>query len=993
MKLKSCMLAMLWPFLSMCQSITIKGNVINEEGNPVSAATITLKGTTISKVANAKGEFTLSNTKLSDSIIVSAIGYQTATEPNNTRGLITVILKRKVTELDETIIMAYGTTTRRFNTGNISKVSAAEIAAQPVSNPLATLYGRIPGLEITQNSGMPGAGFKIQVRGQNSLTQGTDPLFVIDGVPFLNGNSQLNQMANAANAGLSPLNTINPANIESIEILKDADATAIYGSRGANGVILITTKKATAGKLAVTASFKSGFSRVTRTMEMLTTSQYLQMRREAFANDGITPTTANAPDLLLWDTSRYTNFKQLFTGGRATFNETQVSLAAATGGTRFQLALSHNRETSVFNPSQNGNRYTASLAVGHTTPGNKFNVNSTVGYTLYNSNLLRNDLTAYINLPPHFLLYDSLGNINWLMGNTYISSLGLTNPAALLLRKYNGSFHTFNSSLQVSYKLTPSLTARFSNGFQQMHGAEQHLFPGASLNPISVQMANAEFGNSKIQTLLSEPQLEYNRSFHWLRLSVLAGASLQQTENRAGRVIAENYTNDYQLNTPIAAGNIRVRDEFSLYRYAALFARINLRFNETWVLNLSARRDGSSRFGPDRRFAAFGAAGAAWLFSNHAWLKNNLSWLNFGKLRASIGVTGNDQVGDYQYLNTWVNTTVSYQGIAALQPSRLFNPVYAWEKNTKAELGLELGFLNNRIFFNMAAYRNTCGNQLVNYSLPIQTGFTTVLQNFNATIENKGIEITVTSKNIVSHSFNWHTGFNITANRNKLLSFPDLEKTPYRNLFRIGQPLSSVALYRFTGINPSTGIYTFFDADADGQFTITDRVSLRNTATRFFGGLTNTFTFKNIELQLLFEFRKQPGKNYLSTQGTFIPGYFYNNQPAVVLNRWQKPGDMANVQRYVAVTASPGFVAAQSLLANSDAVYTDASFIRLRNISLTWSLPQSAIKKWKLTEMAFFIQAQNLFTLTRYTGADPETQNLYIMPPMRTMVAGIRIQL
>lgn len=986
-------LALLYPILTSCQAITIKGSVINEEGAPVAGATITIKQSGKSTVADSKGNFILTGTGLGDTLIVTAIGYQTATEPNNERGLITITLRRKITQLDETVIMGYGTTTKRFNTGSISKVSAAEITAQPVTNPLAALYGRIPGLEIIQNSGMPGAGFKLLVRGQASLTQGTEPLYVVDGIPFLNGNTQLNQTTNAANGGLSPLTAINPADIESIEILKDADATAIYGSRGANGVVLITTRKATSGKLTATASYKTGFSHATRTMNMLSTPQYLQMRREAFANDGITPTTANAPDLLLWDTTRYTDFKKLFTGGRAGFSEAQLSLAAGTASTRFLLSMGYQQESAVTSASLNGKRYSSTLSLSHFTPDKKFSLSSSMGFNLYNSNLLRTDLAAYINLPPHFRLYDSTGAVNFKEGNTYYSSLGLTNPLALMQRTYKGNFITFISSVTLMYKVTPHLSARWSNGFQQMHSDEQYLFPKSSLDPSSSLNPSAEFSQAKLSTLLSEPQLEYSNRFGSFKINLLAGASFQQTENRAGKVLADNYTGDLLLSTPAAAASWRVRDDYSLYRYGALFGRLNIQLKETWILNLSARRDGSSRFGPSSRFATFGALGGAWIFSNQKWVRKNLPFISFGKLRASAGITGNDQVGDYQYLNTWSISSLTYQSTTALQPTRLYNPDYSWEKNTKTEAALELGFFSDRIVLMATAYRNISGNQLVSYSLPAQAGFTTVLQNFNATIENKGLELSITSKNFVQQNFSWSTSFNLTINRNRLLSFPDIDKTPYRSTFRVGYPLSTVAMYQYLGIDPASGIYRFRDADSSGTMNITDRISLRNTAPRFIGGISNTITYKNLELLFLFEFRKQPGKNYLATQGSFIPGYYYYNQPSIVLNRWQQPGDQSLVQRFTASTASPAFTPAQSWLANSDAVYSDASFIRLRNISLTCRLPQKYKTRLHLADAAFFLQAQNLLTISSYAGADPENQNLYTMPPMRTVVLGLRIQL
>lgn len=987
------LLALLCPLLSMCQSITIRGTVINEEGAPVQGATILLKGTNRSTIADASGRFAIPGTSAKDSITVSAIGYQTITEPNNERGLITITLKRRYTLLDETVVMAYGITSKRFNTGSISKVTASEITTQPVSNPLAALHGRVPGLEITQNSGVPGAAFKILIRGQNSLTQGNEPLFVIDGVPFLNGNTQLNQSSNSAIGGLSPLNSINPADIESIEILKDADATAIYGSRAANGVVLITTKKGKPGKTIVNVSYRAGFSKASSSMNLLSTNQYLLMRREAFANDGIIPTLANAPDLLAWDTTRYTDFKKLFTGGTAQTSDINLSLSGGTATTQFLVSLGHQKETTVFSSSLSGQRTSVHFTVAHTSPNRKFSITAITGYSINKSNLLRSDLTAYINMAPHFPLYDSTGNLNWKAGSVSLNSLGLTNPMAQFRQQYNAEFATLLANTILSYRITQGLIFRISAAMQSMNGNETTLLPRSAIDPSSSQLASANFNTSSVSSIQTEPQIEYSNRWAQFKFTALAGASFQEIINRSATTSATNYTSDILLSTPSAAGAVRIIDAYSQYRYAAAFGRINIRYKETYILNLTGRRDGSSRFGPARRFANFAAIGTAWIFSNEKWVKKNLPFISFGKLRASFGVTGNDQIGDYKFLDTWTSTSATYQGMPALQPSRLFNPYYGWETNSKWEAGLELGFLNDRLLLFASAYQNRSGNQLVNFALPVQTGFSSVQQNFNALIQNKGLELSLTAKNITAKEWEWTTVINFTLSRNKLLAFPDIEKTAYRTVYIVGQPLSVIKTYRYLGIDPSTGIYRFLDVDSNAVMDINDRISTVSTNPSFYGGMLNTIRWRKIELSFFVEYRKQKGKNYLATQSSYIPGYFFFNQPQLVLNRWQHPGDNALVQRYVSATTSPAYRPAQSYLPGSDAIYSDASFIRMKNLSLTYSIPVSAMKKIKAQELSVFIQAQNLFTITNYIGADPENQNLYVLPPLKTWVLGLRLQL
>lgn len=352
------------PALQTNEAITVSGKVVNEAGEALAGATVTAKKSGIATSTNDKGEFSLSGVQENDLLIFSSIGFVKKEIPVG-KGLYYVVkLVIAVEVLDETIVIAYGSTTQRYNTGSVSKIKGEEIAKQPVSNPLAALAGRVPGLVVTQTSGVPGSAFNIEIRGRSSLDAAlsrNDPLFIIDGVPFEPGNLASNQIVSAVNkpfstniGGISPFNTINPLDIESIEVLKDADATAIYGSRGANGVILITTKKGKSGKSRLSVNVNTGWSKVARTMRMLNTTEYLQMRREAFANDGYTPQVtvpfANgyAPDLLILDTTIYTDFKKLLIGNTAQATNAEVNFSGGSGYTFFSIGGAYHKETNVF---------------------------------------------------------------------------------------------------------------------------------------------------------------------------------------------------------------------------------------------------------------------------------------------------------------------------------------------------------------------------------------------------------------------------------------------------------------------------------------------------------------------------------------------------------------------------------------------------------------------------------------------------------------------
>ncbi|WP_372653200.1 TonB-dependent receptor domain-containing protein, partial [Draconibacterium sp.] len=424
-------------------------------------------------------------------------------------------------------------------------------------------------------------------------------------------------------------------------------------------------------------------------------------------------------------------------------------------------------------------------------------------------------------------------------------------------------------------------------------------------------------------------------------------------------------------------------DDKTEYRYAALFGRINYKYKERYILNLTGRRDGSSRFGPNQRFASFGAIGAAWLFSKEYFLASS-SWLSFGKLRASYGITGSDLIGDYQFLDTYTVSNTLYGGNTSLYPSRLNNPYFSWEKTTKLEAAIELGFLKDRIQFSAAWYRNRSGNQLVGIPLPGTTGFSTIQANLPAKVENKGLEFELNTTPIQTEDFNWNSSFNISFPDNKLISFPGLEGSTYANQYVIGYPTSIIKVYNYEGIDPETGLYQFTDYNDDGNITSPDdNQVIEDIAVKYFGGWSNQISYRQWEFSFLFQFVNQRQKNYISMMPR--PGSMYN-QPVEVLNVWSEENPDGKYMPY-----SSGTIAQinrlHGYLSNSNAAVSDASFIRLKNIQLAYKLQ---LNKY-LQSARFYVQGQNLLTISDYFGLDPEFSLSGYLPPLKTWSFGIQL--
>jgi TonB-linked SusC/RagA family outer membrane protein len=575
------------------------------------------------------------------------------------------------------------------------------------------------------------------------------------------------------------------------------------------------------------------------------------------------------------------------------------------------------------------------------------------------------------------------GKLNW--------QQGFANPFASLQQKYSGLINNLIGNAVLTYNLLPGLNIKANLGYTQTGINEANTIPLSSFNPADGATSGyAYFGTNNIHSWIAEPQLEYATNISKGKLKTLIGTSFNEQKRNTQVIAADNFSQDGLLNNPAAAASLRfLNSDNTVYRYNAVFLRINYDWMNKYLVNLTGRRDGSSRFGPGKKFANFGAVGLGWIFSKENYFKH-LSFLSYGKLRGSFGITGNDQIGDYKYLSTWAPTIYPYQA-GGLYPTNLLNPDYSWETNKKLEINIELGFIKDRILITGGYYNNKSTNQLVGYSLPLTTGFSSVQANLPAVVQNQGWEFEINTRNIEVKNFSWSTSFNISFPSNKLLSYPHLAASTYANTYMEGKSLFIQKLFQYAGVDPQTGIYQFQDVK-NKTLTATpdypaDLLPLKSVSQDFYGGLQNSIIYKNWQFDLFFQFVKQTGFNYW--YGSYNSPGMMGNQPIVVLDRWQKPGDNTTIQQYTQSYGSSAYSAYN--IGGSDYSVSDASFIRLKNISISYTLPDKVKRVLHLNNASLFIKGQNLFTITNYLGLDPENQSTGHLPALRVFIAGFKI--
>lgn len=993
------------------KNTTINGRVTDAgTGMPLSGATIKVKGSQNSTQSDEKGIFRLGNVPDDAVLLISYVGYadKELTVPAGSAA-ITIALSSKHSDLDAVQVIAYGTTTIRKSTGNVGTVSAKDLEKQPVNNPLLGMEGRLAGVFITQSTGLPGTGVTIRIQGANSLNSGNDPLYVVDGVPFVSqllttltsvlgssGGAKVNGATN--NGSGNPLTYLNPADIESISVLKDADATAIYGSRAANGAVLITTKKGKAGKTVASVNVQNGWGKVAKKIRLLNTPQYLMLRKEAKRNDNLSILSTDYDINGFWDTTRYTDWQKELIGGTSWYTDGQLAISGGSEATQFRIGAGYHRETTVFPGDFGYKKGSLSFNINHATLNQKFRLQFSGNYVTDDNRLNANDYTSTsMSLAPDApALRDSAGNINWKTNAAGASTW--SNPLATMLGSYRVKGNNLNSNLILSYRILKNLEVKSSFGYNRLEGSEISLLPLSIYAP-ETRVNNTRtstFSNSTVSSWIIEPQVQYRENIWKGKLEVLIGTTINKRNSNRAAYLGRGFTSDEVMGDIKSAATVTVQSTvFSEYATTSAFGRISYNLADEYILNFTARRDGSSRFGSENRYQNFGSVAAGWLFSNSKYVKNNVRWLSFGKLRGSLGTTGNDQIGDYQYLNLFSSTGAGnpYQGTQGLLPAGISNAYIQWEKTKKLQGGLDLGFDEDKLLFTVNYFDNRSNNQLLPYPLPGATGTSSVLTNLPALVTNKGWEFTLTKKWFDKADFSWATSVNYTSYKNRLQKYPGLDKSTLNGTYFIGSSTSTKIGYNFLGVDPGTGVYLFKDrfGNATASPVAADRTYYYNTDPRFYGGLTNSISYKGFDLDLTFQFVKQNGTNNRFGNYAGGVGVFNVNQPTTVLDRWQNPGDKASVQRYS--TGYGIYVGAVNAQTASNAGISDASYIRLKNASLSYRLPLSLLRKSGISNVRVYCQGQNLLTFTKFKGLDPETRSSTSLPPLRIITIGLNAEL
>ena len=970
----------------LSQSRSISGEVTDEIGIPLMGVNVVVKNKSRGTFTNEKGIFELT-VEENDTLIFSYVGYKFQEVAVSGKVRINISLKEEFGSLDEVLVVGYGTTTRRKNTGAVSSISSKVIENQTVDNPINAMIGRMAGVDIIPSSGLPGSNSTVQIRGNNTLgingLSGSLPLYIVDGVPFTNFNGSIPASDNlnsfgitGANGGLSPLSVINPDDILRIDVLKDADATAIYGARAANGVIIITTKEGKEGKNHLSIDYSNGFGKVGNYVNLLNTQQYLAMRREAFQNDGLTPNANNAPDLTVWDQDAYTDFQDLLLGGTADISNLQMNYSGGNENARFYISGFYNSMGTVFPGSMGSDRIGGRINLQTNSSDKKFKGNFSVSYSKDKTNLISTDITSAVDYAPNFPIYNPDGSLNWSTGS---------NPFAFLRQKYQSDTENFLISSNLQYEIFNGLQAKVNLGYSRIWLNQKSENPASAQNPTGNTNNEARFVNSSVDNIILEPQIEYNYTFSQGSLEALIGTSFQDNVSETTSLTGQNYAYEDLLNVITAAGNISASNNYSEYKFASLFGKLKVGYRSKYIANLTFRRDASSRFGTNNRFANFGAVGLAWIFSNEKFLMNQDSFFDFGKLNISYGLTGNDQIPNYQYLTLFSSgfgSNANYQQTTALTSGTIGNPDLKWETTKKLDIGLDLGFFDDRILLKANYYRNLSTDLLTYASIPVQSGVNSINTNMDAEVVNRGFEFELNTVNFRTDDFEWSTAFNIAFQENELLSFNNIEQSFYSNFFEIGKPISNPLYFSFGGVDATNGSPIINDLDGvEGINFGTDR-SFVDIGTPYYGGLNNTFVYKNLSFNVFTQFNHRNGiNNYL--RGNSLGGL--TNQNISTLNRWRNEGD-SDILWPGATTFSYSF-----FYRGSDFFYGDASFIKIRSANLEYRFNPELFQGTGIDFASIYCQGQNLLTFSKNSDYefDPET-GINSMPQLRTIVLGVK---
>ena len=1017
-------LLLLWGFLCyahflQAQTRQITGKILDENGVPVPGATISIKNTRISTITGADGSFQLAAAP-NAVLQISSVGFQ-AREISAATSPLTIQLQQGEARLTEVVVTGYGQSAKRDLTSSITKVKGTEVANMPVPNFNQALQGRAAGVFVESNNGKVGEGVKVRIRGQGSINASNAPLYVVDGIPINTGNLSGNALAD-----------INFNDVESFDILKDASATAIYGSRAANGVILITTKKGRSGAPKFTVGMQYGTNEPTGKRGFLNTAEYLELFREAAVNagryhynragnwQGFASEQAAINSMITFVEGRFTRYSGHSNWRNQETNTNWEDLAfqdakigavdvSASGGsdrTRYYISGNYNKQDGILF-GNDFNRISARMNLDQDL-SSRFKVGVNMAISRTNQNRVGADNQFYspmqiVALAPITPVRDLAGNIYDRPTTTYY------NP---LIESENSQYKSFNfrnlGSTYGQYSILKNLYVRTEFGLDMLNQNDEEFYGSRTI----LGQSTSGFGRS---TWLRNVRYTTNNFANYTTnlgtdhtIDGTLGFSFEKSQTRTSSVSGEQFPSD-DLKSLSNAGKITAgSSSLSEFALASYFGRVNYKFRGKYLVGFSGRYDGSSVFGIDKRWGFFPAVSAGWVVSEEAFLKGNRT-LSFLKLRASYGQLGN-ALGFGNYTAQPAFVVGRYNGASVLVPGRLGNNQLTWETSNQLDIGLEYAFLNNRITGEIDYYdkRSAKGGKgfIFNLPVPSTSGYSSYITNVGE-ILNRGVEFSINSTNISTRDFRWASTFNITRNTNKVLKIDGQQDTlsfrdgRYMNALIVGQPIGVFYGPRYAGVDPQNGDALYYEADGKtttNSYNDAGNFIVGDPNPKWFGGFGNTFTYKGIELNVLFQgvFDYQ----IVNGAGGFMSARadWFDNQTKDQLRRWKTQGQVTDVpearlNRY-GDFESPGV---------STQYMENGSYVRLKNLTLAYNLPANILSRVRLSSARVYLTGVNLATFTKYTGWDPEVNtdyrasninqggDFYAAPQIKSIVFGLNI--
>jgi TonB-linked SusC/RagA family outer membrane protein len=962
------------------QNKTVTGSVIDEKtGDGIPNVSVKVQGSSKGTSTDSRGSFSL-QAKEGDKLDISSVGYKSTSVEVDLTAPMQIKLTVTNQQLTDVVVVGYGTKKRSDLTGAVSSVSKERLSQLPVTNALQAIQGSVTGVTITQSSSVPGSSSSALVRGAGSLAATTEPFIVVDGVPFIGGS----------------LNDINPSDIASIDILKDVSSTAVYGTRGANGVILITTKKGRTGKASITYNVYAGVEGISHKVEPMNGAQYVQKYADWKAQAANTSTAIlpNAFEQVNYANNATTDWLDQVTRGGNIQNHT-LSISGGSKDVRYYVSGDYLKQNGVIRGYQY-NRASIRTNVDATVTS-FLNMGINVALTGNNYDGGRANLTAATQTSPYgtfknaagdYEIYPMFGELlytNPMLGLNTTRKERTKNIAANIYAELSPGIKGLKFKTTVALNYVPTL-------FQTYVGRKAN-------SPIG----NAQIVNSETNYWLIDNLLTYEKSFDKHRLDFTALYSAEETRFNRDSTFAANFINDVIEFNNLGAASITAAGSFtSKQTRLSQMLRVNYGYDSRYLLTLTARRDGASVFGSNTsKYAWFPSVALAWNANKEKFLEK-ATWLNNLKLRFSYGLAGNQGIAPYGSITSFGTTAVPYNGLSTvgLITNVLGNNNLTWESTIGSNFGIDFSILKNKISGSIETYSTKSKDLLVYRSLPTITGYTRVLDNLGV-VSNKGIELSLKTQNLTIKDFRWETSINFSSNKNKIVELYGDGKDDIGNRWFIGKPISVVYDYKLAGIwqvgespanvDPTAkpGDLKFEDLDGSKTITADDRMILGQSAPKWIGGLTNTFHYKNFHLNVFIQTVQGVTRNNSSLDFRDLGGR--QNLPAEV-GYW---------------TSANASNTRPSLTYNNSRLYgyaSDASYTRLKDVTLSYVAGKKLLEKTKLGGITFYMSGRNLGTWTKWVGWDPEADfdrtpagttvnanNTY--PVVRTIIFGANFNL